>query len=42
MEYGIAGVQTDNKGTRHFKTILDFAQQWRRQDQLHPTQNLLN
>ena len=38
MEYGIAGVQTDNKGTRHPTTILDFPQQWRRQDQLHPTQ----
>ena len=38
MEYGIAGVITDNKGTRHPTTILDFAQQWRRQDQLHPTQ----
>ena len=38
MEYGIAGVITDNKGTRHPTTVLDFAQQWRRQDQLHPTQ----
>lgn len=38
MEYGIAGVQTDNKGTRHPITVLDFPQQWRRQDQLHPTQ----
>ena len=38
MKYGIAGVQTDNKGTRHPTTILDFAQKWRRQDQLHPTQ----
>jgi len=38
MEYGIAGVITDNKGTRHPTTILDFAQQWRRQDQIHPTQ----
>ena len=38
MEYGIAGVITDNKGTRHPTTILDFPQQWRRQDQLHPTQ----
>ena len=38
MEYGIAGVITDNKGTRHPTTILDFAQKWRRQDQLHPTQ----
>lgn len=38
MEYGIAGVQTDNKGTRHPITVLDFPQQWRRQDQMHPTQ----
>ena len=38
MEYGIAGVSTDNKGTRHPSTILDFPQKWRRQDQLHPTQ----
>lgn len=38
MEYGIAGVITDNNGTRHPTTILDFPQQWRRQDQLHPTQ----
>ena len=38
MEYGIAGVITDNKGTRHPTTVLDFPQQWRRQDQLHPTQ----
>lgn len=38
MEYGIAGVETDNKGTRHPITVLDFPQKWRRQDQLHPTQ----
>jgi len=38
MEYGIKGVQTDNKGTRHPITVLDFPQKWRRQDQLHPTQ----
>ena len=38
MKYGIKGVQTDNKGTRHPSTILDFAQKWRRQDQLHPAQ----
>ena len=38
MKYGIAGVQTDNKGTRHPITVLDFPQQWRRQDQIHPTQ----
>ena len=38
MKYGIKGVATDNKGTRHPSTILDFPQKWRRQDQLHPTQ----
>lgn len=38
MEYSIVGVITDNKGTRHPTTVLDFPQQWRRQDQLHPTQ----
>jgi len=38
MKYGIKGVETDNKGTRHPTTILDFPQKWRRQDQLHPTQ----
>lgn len=38
MEFGIKGVQTDNKGTRHPITILDFPQRWRRQNQLHPTQ----
>ncbi len=38
LGYGINGVQTDNKGTRHPTTILDFPQKWRRQDQLHPTQ----
>jgi len=38
MEFGIKGIQTDNKGTRHPNTILDFPQKWRRQDQLHPTQ----
>ncbi len=41
MKYGIKGVQTDNKGTRHPTTVLDFPQQWRRQDQLHPTQKPL-
>jgi len=41
MKYGIKGVQTDNKGTRHPTTILDFPQKWRRQDQLHPTQKPL-
>jgi len=38
MKYGIKGVQTDNKGTRHPTTILDYPQKWRRQDQIHPTQ----
>ena len=38
MEFGIKGVQTDNKGTRHPITVLDFPQKWRRQDQVHPTQ----
>lgn len=38
MQYGIAGVETNNSGTRHPITILDFPQKWRRQDQLHPTQ----
>ena len=38
MKYGIEGVETDNKGTRHPTTVLDFPQQWRRQDQIHPTQ----
>lgn len=36
--YGISGVQTDNKGTRHPSTILHYPQNWRRQDQVHPTQ----
>lgn len=38
LKYGINGVQTDNKGTRHPTTILNFPQKWRRQDQVHPTQ----
>lgn len=38
MKYGIAGVELENTGTRHPSTILDFPQQWRRQDQVHPTQ----
>lgn len=38
LGYGINGVETDNKGTRHPTTILDFPQKWRRQDQIHPTQ----
>lgn len=38
LGFGIKGVETNNKGTRHPTTILDFPQKWRRQDQLHPTQ----
>lgn len=38
MQYGIQGVQTNNKGTRHPISVLDFPQKWRRQDQVHPTQ----
>ena len=38
LNFGIKGVEKDNKGTRHPTTILDFPQKWRRQDQLHPTQ----
>ena len=38
MEYGVKGCKTDNKGTRHPVSVLDFPQKWRRQDQLHPTQ----
>jgi DNA modification methylase len=38
MQYGIEGVVTNNIGTRHPITILDFPQKWRRQDQIHPTQ----
>lgn len=38
MEYGLKGVFTNNEGTRHPTTVLDFPQKWRRQDQLHPTQ----
>jgi site-specific DNA-methyltransferase (adenine-specific) len=38
MKYGLNGVETDNKGTRHPSTVLDFPQKWRRQDQIHPTQ----
>ena len=38
MGFGIKGVETNNNGTRHPTTILDYPQQWRRQDQVHPTQ----
>ena len=36
--FGIKGVEHINDGTRHPSTVLDYAQKWRRQDQLHPTQ----
>ena len=36
--FGIKGVEHTNEGTRHPSTVLDFPQQWRRQDQIHPTQ----
>ena len=38
MGFGIKGVVTNNTGTRHPTTVLDYPQQWRRQDQVHPTQ----
>lgn len=38
LSYGIKGAQTNNTGTRHPITILDFPQKWRRQNQVHPTQ----
>lgn len=38
LNYGIKGVQTDNKGTRYPISILDFPQKWRRQDQIHSFQ----
>lgn len=38
LNYGIKGVETDNKGTRYPISIMDFPQKWRRQDQIHPTQ----
>lgn len=38
LKYGIKGVETNNEGTRHPCTVLDFPQKWRRQDQVHPTQ----
>ena len=38
-KYGIDGIQeVVNDGTRHPGTVLDYAQKWRRQDQVHPTQ----
>jgi site-specific DNA-methyltransferase (adenine-specific) len=38
MNFGIKGVETNNTGTRHPSSILNFQQKWRRQDQMHPTQ----
>jgi site-specific DNA-methyltransferase (adenine-specific) len=38
MQYGITGTGVENMGTRHPSTVLDFPQQWRRQDQIHSTQ----
>lgn len=38
MKFGITGAEHNNNGTRHPDTILDYPQQWRRQDQVHPTQ----
>ena len=38
LNFGIEGVEHVNNGTRHPSTVLDYPQQWRRQDQLHPTQ----
>ena len=37
-KYGLKQVTTENFGTRHPSSILNFPQQWRRQDQIHPTQ----
>lgn len=37
-KFGIKGTEHNNTGTRHPDTVLDFPQQWRRQDQIHPTQ----
>ena len=36
--YGVSVVNSDNKGERHPTSVLDFPMQWRRQDQVHPTQ----
>lgn len=38
LGYGIKGVETNNTGTRHPITVLNYPQKWRRQDQVHPTQ----
>ena len=37
-KYGVKGVHTDNHGERQPISIIKFNQQWRRQDQVHPTQ----
>ena len=37
-KYGIKGAISDNKGTRYPETVIYFQQNWRRQDQMHPTQ----
>lgn len=37
-KFGLKQVTTNNLGTRYPSTILPFAQKWRRQDQIHPTQ----
>jgi site-specific DNA-methyltransferase (adenine-specific) len=36
--YGLKQVTTKNEGTRYPSSVLVFPQQWRRQDQVHPTQ----
>lgn len=35
---GIKQVKSENSGTRHPSSVLKFPMQWRRQDQVHPTQ----
>lgn len=37
-KYGIKGVHTDNHGERFPIDVQYFPQQWKRQDQVHPTQ----
>lgn len=37
-KYGIKQISVVNHGTRYPGSILEFPQQWRRQDQVHPTQ----
>ena len=38
FSYGKREIVSENTGTRHPSTVLDFPQNWRRQDQVHPTQ----